>query len=88
MSQSWTSKLAKGETVFMRHPTDDFVARLIPGTSYTLVKQLDGEEYSIKDTTDLATDFRTICEEITEQEYNDFGKYQKPYTIPDEDEDE
>jgi hypothetical protein len=80
---SWTSKLANGETVYMKHPTDDFVAQLIPSTRYTLVKQLNGDEYPIKDTTDLATDFRTIGIEITEQEYHDFGKDEKPYTIPD-----
>ncbi len=75
MTDSTIDKLTAGQTVYVKHPTDEVVAMIVPNTDYTAVKwKRDGEEYTVKDTTDLATDMRMLGEEITEAEYLQYGK--------------
>ena len=75
MTDATNKKLRDGQTVYLKHPTDDVVAMLVPDTDHTLVKwKRDGLEYSVKDTTDLATDMRILGVEITEKEYLEYGK--------------
>lgn len=73
--KKWYEKTAEGETVYLMHPWEDIVAKVIPDSDHTLVKQkLNGEEYSIENTTNMATDFRWAGTEITEKEYLDYGQ--------------
>ena len=60
-------------TRYMKHPVEDYVGMLIPKTDYTIIKQLDGEEYSVKDSSNIATDLRIVGEKITKEEYQNFG---------------
>jgi hypothetical protein len=74
MDPKTRKKLRDGQTIYLKHPTDDYVCIIPPDSDYLVVKQKrNNTEYSIHYTTDLGAEFNTEGIEITEQEYKDYG---------------
>lgn len=71
-------KLEKGENVYLycdvgMNDIHEVVAIIIPDKDHTIIKQRNGTEFSVKTTSNIATDCRLFGKEITEQQYKDYG---------------